>query len=226
MIKFVDESGSINYCFCTVLVSCAVLYSFMVKLYAYTFLVNKKVCSHNVHHLVLWPGFRTYEFQCLMIVTWMPTEFMIQHLFKCIFKLGPRAVNMLRAPRCLNPALPICQQLARNQGRRGGFRLSWKIFRPTRKNVLDTVWNIWASLRRLSPPWCPKLVMDLVSRHGIFFLMCSSRFSCSTLGFLSAASLLYCRCIWPEFMISVIAATTHTVFSQHSRTTTFTSLRS
>ena len=133
MIKFVDESGSINYCFCTVLVSCAVLYSFMVKLYAYTFLVNKKVCSHNVHHLVLWPGFRTYEFQCLMIVTWMPTEFMIQHLFKCIFKLGPRAVNMLRAPRCLNPALPICQQLARNQGRRGDFAFPEKFFAPRGK---------------------------------------------------------------------------------------------
>jgi len=29
------------------------------------------------------------------------------HLFKCIFKLGPRGVNMLQAPRYLNPALHI-----------------------------------------------------------------------------------------------------------------------
>jgi len=29
----------------------------------------------------------------------------VVHLFKCIFNLGPRAVNMLRAPRYLNPAL-------------------------------------------------------------------------------------------------------------------------
>jgi len=27
------------------------------------------------------------------------------HFFKCIFNLGPRAINMLRAPRYLNPAL-------------------------------------------------------------------------------------------------------------------------
>jgi len=29
----------------------------------------------------------------------------VVHLFMCIFYLGPRAVNMLRAPRYLNPAL-------------------------------------------------------------------------------------------------------------------------
>ena len=28
-----------------------------------------------------------------------------EHLFMCIFNLGPLAVNMLQAPRCLNPAL-------------------------------------------------------------------------------------------------------------------------
>jgi len=31
MIKFVDESGSINYCLCTVRVSFTVMYSFLVK---------------------------------------------------------------------------------------------------------------------------------------------------------------------------------------------------
>jgi len=43
-----------------------------------------------------------------MVVTWLPTEFMILivvHLFKCIFNLGPRVVDMLQAPRYLNPAL-------------------------------------------------------------------------------------------------------------------------
>ena len=31
----------------------------------------------------------------------------VVHLFKCIFNLGPRAVDMLRALRYLNPALLI-----------------------------------------------------------------------------------------------------------------------
>jgi len=31
----------------------------------------------------------------------------VVHLFKCIFKLGPRSVNMLQAPRYLNPALAV-----------------------------------------------------------------------------------------------------------------------
>jgi len=45
----------------------------------------------------------------LMVVTWMSTEFCdlkVVHLFKCIFNLGSRAVNMLRVPRYLNPVLP------------------------------------------------------------------------------------------------------------------------
>jgi len=33
MIKFVDESGSISYCLCAVLVSCTVMYSVLVKRY-------------------------------------------------------------------------------------------------------------------------------------------------------------------------------------------------
>jgi len=35
LIKFVDEPGSINYCLCrpTVLVSCTLMYSFVVKRY-------------------------------------------------------------------------------------------------------------------------------------------------------------------------------------------------
>jgi len=43
MIKFDDESGSINYSLCTVLVSCTVMHSFLVKKYVYTLLV-KKIC--------------------------------------------------------------------------------------------------------------------------------------------------------------------------------------
>jgi len=37
MIKFVDESGSINYCLCTVFVSYTVMYFFLEKTYACTF---------------------------------------------------------------------------------------------------------------------------------------------------------------------------------------------
>jgi len=108
MIKFVDESGTINYCLCTALVRFTVMHSFLVKSYVYTFLVKKYV-AHNVHQLL----FRTKVFVltnsvCPMSVTWMPTEFVIKQLFACsslLFNLGPRAVIMLQAPRYLNPSL-------------------------------------------------------------------------------------------------------------------------
>jgi len=29
----------------------------------------------------------------------------VVNLFKCVFNLGPRTVNMLQVPRCLNPAV-------------------------------------------------------------------------------------------------------------------------
>jgi len=57
MITFVDETGSINYCFHAALVSCTVVYSFLVKRYVYTFLLKRYV-SHNVHQLL----FRTRLF--------------------------------------------------------------------------------------------------------------------------------------------------------------------
>jgi len=37
----------------------------------------------------------------------------VVHLFMCILNLRPRAVNMLRAPRYLNPALLIRQRTIR-----------------------------------------------------------------------------------------------------------------
>jgi len=43
MTKLVDESGSIYY-LCVVLVGCAVMYSFLVERYVYTFLVKKVCC--------------------------------------------------------------------------------------------------------------------------------------------------------------------------------------
>jgi len=46
MIKFVNESGSINYCLCAPLVSCTIMYCFLGKGYAYTFLV-KNICREG-----------------------------------------------------------------------------------------------------------------------------------------------------------------------------------
>jgi len=40
--KKFGESGSINYCLCTILASCTVMYSFMVKRYVYTSLAKKR----------------------------------------------------------------------------------------------------------------------------------------------------------------------------------------
>jgi len=57
MIKFVDESRGSNHCLCTVLVSCTVMYSFVVKRYAYTFLVKKIFEAHNAHHFVFMTRF-------------------------------------------------------------------------------------------------------------------------------------------------------------------------
>jgi len=52
----------------------------------------------------------------------------------------------------------------------------------------------------------------------MFFLICSSPFSRSTLSFLLAAPLVDCRCIWPEaaYDIPNHRYEAHTVFSQHS----------
>jgi len=62
MIKFLDKSGSINYCFCTVLVSCTVMYS-LVKSYIHTFLVKIIYVAHYVHQLLFKTWFRTNEIQ-------------------------------------------------------------------------------------------------------------------------------------------------------------------
>jgi len=44
MIKFVDESGTFNYCFRTIPMSCTKMHSFLVKGYVCAFLI-KKICS-------------------------------------------------------------------------------------------------------------------------------------------------------------------------------------
>jgi len=47
----------------------------------------------------------------------------VVHLFKCFYKLGPRAVDMLQAPRHLNPAL-----VRKQHSRDDSFRLSHSDF--------------------------------------------------------------------------------------------------
>jgi len=42
MRQFVNESVSINYCLCFILVSCTLMYFLLVKRYVYTFLLKKK----------------------------------------------------------------------------------------------------------------------------------------------------------------------------------------
>ena len=42
MIKFVDESGRINFCLCTVFVSCTLMYFFLEK-YTYVLFGKKDV---------------------------------------------------------------------------------------------------------------------------------------------------------------------------------------
>jgi len=58
MIRFVDESGSIIYCLRSVLVSCTVIYPFLLKSYVYTFFVKKDMLPYNVQQLL----FRTRFF--------------------------------------------------------------------------------------------------------------------------------------------------------------------
>jgi len=77
----------------------------------YFFLVKRYVDRYASCYLE--PGFSyLWNSVCvgLMVVTWMPTWYVIWEffiLFKCIFKLGPRAGNMLQGPRYLNPALVV-----------------------------------------------------------------------------------------------------------------------
>jgi len=61
MIKFVDESISVNYCFCSVLVSCALIYSLVVMKYVYMFLVNKMCSPYSPQVAIKDQVFRIYE---------------------------------------------------------------------------------------------------------------------------------------------------------------------
>jgi len=120
MIKFVDEFGSINYCLCTVLVSFTVMYSFLVKIYVYAFLV-KKCVAHDVHHLLFKTRFFVLTKFSMPNVSHIDAHriydltLAIVYLFKFIFNLGPRTVRMIPARRYLNPALlPSCCKMHLN----------------------------------------------------------------------------------------------------------------
>ena len=95
------ESGSINYCLCTVLVSCTVMHSFLVKRYVYTSLVKKDIQPIMSTSRYLRPGFSYLRNSvCLIVVTWMP-----QYLWFNSCALFSSVFLMLQAPRYLNPAL-------------------------------------------------------------------------------------------------------------------------
>jgi len=53
----------------------------------------------------------------------------VVRLFKCIFNLGPYAVNMLQTPRYLNPALDIGRTVTRKVVNRGDLHLCGRALR-------------------------------------------------------------------------------------------------
>jgi len=67
--------------------------------------------AHNVHQLVLRTRFFALTKFSMLNGSHMDAhriyDLTVVHLFKCIFNLGPRAVDMLRALRYLNPVLLI-----------------------------------------------------------------------------------------------------------------------
>jgi len=91
------------------------------------------------------------------------------------------------------------------------------------KNVGHGLKNLDLS-ENSSPPWCPKLVTRLVSRHGIFFLICSSRFSCSTLFPLSCPTFAMSQHLAWIYDIRNLRYEAH-CFLQHSRKTAFTTTK-
>jgi len=108
MIKFLDESGSLDY---TVPVYCTCeLYNipfpfFMLKRYVCLF-GKKRHVAHKVHQLLFTTRFFVLTKLSMPNGSYMDThriyDLTYVHLFKCIFNLGPRAINMLQSPRCLN----------------------------------------------------------------------------------------------------------------------------
>jgi len=84
------------------------MYFFLVKRYVYTSLV-KKYAVHNVRQLLFRNRVLVLTEFNMPIGGHMGThkiyDLTVVHLFKCIFDLGPRAVNMLQAPRYLNQEL-------------------------------------------------------------------------------------------------------------------------
>ena len=119
MIKFVDESGSINCPLCTVLVSCTdgnvFLLSNKIVQHVYVF-GKKRYVVRNVHQLLFKTRFFVLTKFSMHSGSHMDThriyDLTVVHLFKCIFNLGPRALHMLQAPRHLNPALnSACKKL-------------------------------------------------------------------------------------------------------------------
>jgi len=116
MIKFLDDSGSTNYCLCAVLVSCTVFF-LGKKLRIYVF--GKKDMQHIMPTSCYLRSVFSYlrNSICLMVVTWTPEKFMIWQLFtySCAYLTsGPALFNCYRPLATLNPAL-VCRLLSNPQ---------------------------------------------------------------------------------------------------------------
>jgi len=103
----------------------------------------------------------------------------------------------------------------------GGLRPSEKLFAPQGKCVGHSLKNVDLCQKTLRPhvsqaDYGPdQQTWNLFLNLLISFLLLYSEFPFSRSTFVLSL-------IWPEFMISVISGTRHTVFSQHAWTTTFT----
>ena len=102
MIKIFDESGSINDCLCTLLVS----------MYSNVFLLGKRIRIYvfgkkemlTIMPTIFYLGPRFSEFNMpngTHMVAHKIYDLTFVHLLKCIFTLGPRAFNMLQAHSAL-----------------------------------------------------------------------------------------------------------------------------
>jgi len=109
MIKFLDDSGSIDHCLCAALVSCAeILLGKKIRICVFGKKDMQPIMSTSCY---LGPVFSYLRNSICLNGSHMDArkicDLTVVHLFMCMFNLGHRTVNLQQAPRYLNPALEV-----------------------------------------------------------------------------------------------------------------------
>ena len=160
-IKFLDESGSNNYCLCTVLVRCrpTLMHSFLVKIYVYTFLVKKIYAARNVNQLLVRTRFFVLTKFSMANDSHMDAhtiyDLTVIHLLKCFFFISSHALLVCYRPRATlirhlfqERLVQSCSQNARSlcwaiQLLQAFVQISWWFKRCGKKTSPNTLTSLW-----------------------------------------------------------------------------------